>query len=286
MEKIWEHTFNYELRIDPAEHSMLLTEPAFNPMPQREKTMEIMFERFNAPAFYLAVQQVLSLLFSGKKNGIVVDSGYGVSHCVPIYEGSYLLHSVRRLDMGGKEVSEYLQNNILGVRGFNVKNSDIEEIKCKFGFISKDLENEKTEIENTYTLPDGNTITLNNQEIAAASEVLFQPHFLGKSRPGLHMDVFESIRSCDPNLRTDMYQNIVLSGGNTMLRGFADKIKDELVELAPLNTGIRVSDDPARKYSSYFGGTILSKLASFQNKCITKEAYDENGKSIIHRMCF
>ena len=154
----------------PTQHPVLLTEPPLNPRENRDTAAQILFETFNVPALYTAVQAVLSLYASGKTTGIVLDAGDGVSHAVPVFQGFAIPNSIRRIDVAGRDVTEHLQQ-LLRKSGrvfhTSAEKETVKDIKEKTGYVALDPTKEEKEWSGAartdnksveYTLPDGHKL--------------------------------------------------------------------------------------------------------------------------------
>uniref|UniRef100_A0A8C6MFI5 Actin related protein 1B n=1 Tax=Nothobranchius furzeri TaxID=105023 RepID=A0A8C6MFI5_NOTFU len=224
MERIWQYVYSKEqLQTFSEEHPVLLTEAPLNPSKNREKAAEIFFETFNVPALFISMQAVLSLYASGRTTGVVLDSGDGVTHVVPIYEGFAIPHSIMRVDIAGRDVSRYLRL-LLRKEGYNFNTSAefevVRTIKERACYLSlnpqKDetLETEKVQ----YVLPDGSPLNIGPARFRAP-ELLFRPDLIGDESSGIHEVLAYAIQKSDMDLRRTLFSTIVLCGGSTLIKG-------------------------------------------------------------------
>ncbi|XP_016394533.1 actin-related protein 2-B-like [Sinocyclocheilus rhinocerous] len=206
---LWDHTFGPQrLNINPPDCKVLLTEPPLNPLKNRQKIAEVMFETYKFHGIYIAIQAVLTLYAQGKTDRIcvVVDSGDGVTHICPVYEGFSLPHLTRRLDIAGRDITRYLVKLLL-LRGYAFNHT-------------ADFE----------TLPDGRTIMVGGERFGAP-EALFQPHLINVEGVGVAELLFNTIQAADIDIRSDFYKHIILSGGSTMYPGLPSLLELEIKQL-------------------------------------------------------
>lgn len=276
------------------EHPVLLTEVPLNPRTNREQMAELFFETYRAPALFFSPPAVLSLYASGRTTGVVLDIGDGVTHCVPIYEGHAVHHSVMRSDIGGRDVTEQLQ--LLLRRSGLAFTTTAESELCKqmkeelcyarpitgSGGTPEGMNMEEGSTEKVlYQLPDGQTVNVSSER-HLAPEILFNPSLIGSEEAGAADILVNSIMKSDIDLRPTLFQNIVLAGGSTCIPGFGDRLLAEVRARAPAHTRIRISAPPERINSAWVGGSILASLATFKNMWVTRSDYEEHGSSLLH----
>jgi len=292
MEKVWEHTYKSELRVNYIdEHPLLITEALRNPKNHREKMATIFFESFECPAFYVTNPCGLDLYASGRHCGFCIDIGEGVAQGFPC-EGVYpMINAMFRYNFAGGELTDYL-GDLMTETGHYELNSiqdkllvqDIKERTC-YAADSYDIamaqSRQSSELQRSYELPDGQTITLNSERFRCP-EALFQPSLLGLELPGLHQVIYNCIMRCPIDLRKDFLGNFVLSGGTTMFSGFAERLERELISLAPVTMKVKVIAAPERKYHAWIGGSILGSLTRFSECWVTRQQYDEVGPYVAH----
>ncbi len=236
MEKLWRYSFYEELRVAPEEHPVLLTDSPGNPKFSRERMTQIMFEDFNVPAMYVQNKAVLSLYASGRTTVRVLQSGDGFTCVVPVYEGYSLRHAVVPQDIGGSYLTDYLMKILTDSRCYisitAPERNIVCDIKEKLAYVALDyyvedkIASESSMLEKTYELPDGSIIAPNSERFLCP-ELLFRPSLLS-SNLGIHDCIVQSIDKCEIDLRRPLLSNIILSGGNTMFPGLADRLTKEV----------------------------------------------------------
>ena len=290
MELLLSHIYSpANLNAKTEEHPLLLTESPHNDASHRRQLAELMFESFRTPALFLAPPAVLSLYASGRTTGIVLDVGHGSTHCIPVYEGYALPHSIVRSDIGGVDVDERLK--LLLRRGGLALETTAEfefchRMKEEVCYLNSQPERIGSSTLATasaassaptvpYQLPDGQVIQISNER--TAPELLFNPSLIGSEALPIHDVLLSSISKSDLELRSTFYSNIVLAGGTTFTPGFGDRLLHEVRARAPERTRIRISAPPERDVSAWVGGSILASLSTFKNMWVSKREYEEMG---------
>jgi actin beta/gamma 1 len=292
MEVMWKHIYDSNLSLKPCDGPVLITESALTPIANRQQISEVFFEHLGVPAFYMSIQSVLALFAAGFTTGLVLNSGAGLTQCVPVFEGYCLPHGVQQLNLAGLDLNNHLMM-LLKNQGIMLLNTserkivaDIKETCC---YVAVNYEEEMGKkpggVEKVYTLPDGKTIRLYDEQFRCP-EALFSPCLMNLDVPGIDKMCFSSIMKCDTDLRNSFFSNIVLAGGSTSFPGLDKRLVKDIAKVAPANTPVQVTAPPERTLSVWMGGSILASLSAFQDMWITAAEFKEVGPNIVHQRCF
>uniref|UniRef100_A0A7S2K1R8 Actin-related protein 2 n=1 Tax=Leptocylindrus danicus TaxID=163516 RepID=A0A7S2K1R8_9STRA len=298
LDRLWDMAFRSKLGLDDASnHKILLSEQPFNPLDNRKMMLERLFETFLFGAVNFSSQAMLSLYAQGLLTGVVVDIGYESTNIVPVYDGFLPQHLTRRLDIGGNDITQYL-NNLLIRRGYRLYNhetfNEINRAKEKLCYTALDLEQERalaretTVLVEAYTLPDGTTVKV-GQERFEAPEALFDPTLVNIECKGLCDAIFDTIQKADIDTRAKYMQHIVICGGSSMFPDFAARLENGIRQkyLTTVLNGdterlqkfpVNVEASPMRKDLVFLGGSVLAELMNNKDDFwITKMDYNEEG---------
>lgn len=330
-EKIVEHSYENILYSNPSEHPVLFSESSWNDRARREKLTEIMFEKFQVPAYYLSKNVVLSCFAQGRTHGLMVDSGATQTSVVPVFDGYAVTHAVVKCPIGGDLITEQLaqmldQQKIDVIPTYRIGGK--EEVnegeapkwtprknlpqvtKSYDAFMKKMLLEDMaatmlqlcdTSIDmdyvdklpsTPYAFPNGYTKEFGAERIKLP-ECLFDLGYLkaeGK-KDGL-MTVAQmaaaSANLADIDIRPTLFSNVTVTGGNSLILGFTERLNYALATKCPPTIKLRVFAAPTqaeRKYGAWIGGSILGSLGTFQQMWVSKAEYDESGKSIVEKKC-
>jgi len=317
MERYLEQCIFKYLRAEPEDHFFLLTEPPLNTPENREYTAEIMFESFNVPGLYIAVQAVLSLAASlakkkvkgGNLSGVVIDSGDGVTHVIPVAEGYVIGSCIKHIPIAGRSITSFIQH-LLREREIGIPPEQSLEtakaIKERHCYMSPNLAKEfhkyDTEPGKYIKQYTGiNAITKKEftvdvgYERFLGPEIFFHPEF---ANPDFTVPISETVdtvvQNCPIDTRRDLYRNIVLSGGSTMFKDLGKrlerdirksvdgrlKVTEALTGQTPKPIEVQVISHQMQRYAVWFGGSLLASTPEFYQVSHTKAQYDEYGPSI------
>ncbi|VDO33357.1 unnamed protein product [Haemonchus placei] len=319
MERFWEQCIFKYLRAEPEDHFFLLTEPPLNTPENREYTAEIMFESFNVPGLYIAVQAVLALAASWSSRpgnerpltGLVVDSGDGVTHCIPVAEGYVIGSCIKHIPIAGRDITYFIQQ-ILRDREPTIPSDQSYEvakaIKERYCYVCPDILKEFMKYDSDgskwlKTYHGINNITKKEfvvdvgYERFLGPEIFFHPEFANPDFTTPISDTIDNvIQQCPIDVRRGLYDNIVLSGGSTMFKDFARKLQRDIKRISenrlaisealsgghlkPKPIDVQVISHKMQRYAVWFGGSMLASTPEFYKVSHTKEEYMERGPSI------
>jgi len=232
----------------------------------------------------------MSLYANGRNTGLVVDSGDGVTHTVPVYEGFSITHAIEKMQIAGREITSHTQKLLLNLGHSFTSSAELEivkDIKEKVSFVALNYDDEYAAAQSSsslnvqYTLPDKSTIDLPGSFRIEVPELLFKPELKGLTCDSMHGLANKSVKGSDVDLRKDLLKNIILSGGSTMYEGIEHRLKKEMEALSPAGSEIKIVATADRKYSVWKGASTLASLSTFHEQMLTKDEWDESGENII-----
>uniref|UniRef100_A0A3B3YCC1 Actin-related protein 6 n=1 Tax=Poecilia mexicana TaxID=48701 RepID=A0A3B3YCC1_9TELE len=314
--KVWDHLFGKEMfKVEFPDTSIIITEPYFNFSSIQESMNEILFEEYQFQSALRINAGSLSAhhYFTSKPSELcclVVDSGFSFTHIVPYCRSKKLKEGIRRINVGGKLLTNHLKE-IISYRQLHVMDETyvINQVKEDVCYVSqqfyKDMEiaqmkGEENTVMRDYVLPDFSaikkgfckpreemvfsgkyktgeqTLRLANERFAVP-EMLFHPSDIGIQEMGIPEAIADSVQSLPEEMHPHFYQNIVLTGGNLLFPGFRERLEAELRSLVPAHLPVNVFLPENPVCYSWEGGKLLAHSPDYDEMVVMREDYEENG---------
>lgn len=295
MSFIWEHIIKNIMQEEISSANVLVTDSILNTRDNRQKLASVFLDTLGVNSLGIMPAPVLSLFSIGKTKGTVVDVGCGLTSIVPIFEGYALPHAIHKIPLAGYDVTTFIHQKLTNHLKFNqmfIARSISEEMSVVPLQYHKGVQL-LSEDKRYYELPGGQIINVDQDILATAAEIIFNPSIINRPIKGLTEQVCESILKCDNDLKPDMLNNIVLSGGSSMMKGFHERFSREIknrMENIVYDAEIKVHADSFRQHATWIGGSMLASLSTFGNFMVIKKdewGEDNNIKqSLIHKYSF
>ena len=255
---------------------------------------EIMFEHFKVKSLAVMNTAALSMYSTGKVSGLIVECGEGISYTVPVFEGYALPHAQIKMDVAGHDITRRLVKSLEkshpevakwpeAIRGLKEQMCSVSQ---NYHYDISNSEDPLDKEQRSYELPNGQIIEVDHRQRFNATEILFNPSLIPadddfyseRYSEGIAQMAFRSIEKCDSDLKINLYNNIVLAGGSTLMPGFQERFAMEIEQKAQnsAKTDINVFADLYRKNAAWIGGSMLASFSTFKDMTITKEDYENN----------
>ncbi|XP_072573465.1 actin-like protein 6B isoform X2 [Paramormyrops kingsleyae] len=319
---ILDHTYCKHIKSEPSLHPVLMSEAPWNTRVKREKLTELMFEHYNIPAFFLCKTAVLTAFANGRATGLVLDSGATHTTAIPVHDGYVLQQGIVKSPLAGdfitmqcRELFQEMNIDIIppymiaakepvreGAPPNWTKKDKLPPVTkswhtymCNIHIqIKSDLAGQRVAAQMPtvhYEMPSGYTTDYGAERLRIP-EGLFDPSNVkglsGNTMLGVGHVVTTSIGMCDIDIRPGLYGSVVVTGGNTLLQGFTERLNRELSQKAPPSMRLKLiasNSSMERRFSPWIGGSILASLGTFQQMWISKQEYEEGGKQTVERKC-
>jgi len=329
-EQVLDYSYKKIIQSESELHPVLFSEAPWNKKDRREQLCELMFEKYNVPAFFLVKNAVLAAFANGRSTGLVIDSGATHTSAVPVHDGYVLQHAIVKSPLGADFLTNQCQQFLDDKKVDIVAPYQIKEKKevgegSKAKWTKKPNLPEVTKSWHEYQIREvvrdfqHNVLQVHeqpyNEETCSSipqvehefphgwhddfgvdrfkiAEALFDPSGIRGSNTGTMMGaahvVTTSVGMCDVDLRPSLYGSVVVTGGNTLLQGFNDRLNRDLSIKTPSTMRFKLiaaNGPQERRYGSWIGGSILASLGSFQQMWVSKQEYEDGGRSQVDRKC-